>query len=119
MGYLGCSLVHLNANVVSALSSFAMLCECWLGIPPDTSLFWYYYSPARSSKTIFGGIGLSLRRKCRNQGEEEEHSLLMAHSVVLNPRPPASSTPPPRRAVHIHEQKVFVDLGSGEQQDRG
>jgi hypothetical protein len=24
-GYLGCSLVHLNANAVSALSSFAML----------------------------------------------------------------------------------------------
>jgi hypothetical protein len=39
MSYLGCSLVHLNANVVSTLSSFAMLCECWLGIPPDTSLF--------------------------------------------------------------------------------
>jgi hypothetical protein len=42
--YLGCSLVHLNPNAISALSSFAMLCECWLGIPPDTSLFWYYYS---------------------------------------------------------------------------
>jgi hypothetical protein len=39
MSYLGCSLVHLNANAVSALSSFAMLCECWLGILPDTSLF--------------------------------------------------------------------------------
>jgi hypothetical protein len=46
MNYLGCSLVHLNSNVVSALSSFVMLCECWLGIPLDTSLFWYYYSPA-------------------------------------------------------------------------
>jgi hypothetical protein len=46
MSYLGCSLVHLNANAVSALSNFAMLCECWLGIPPDTSLFWYYYSLA-------------------------------------------------------------------------
>jgi hypothetical protein len=67
MSYLGCSLVHLNANAISALSSFAMLCECWLGIPPDTSLFWYYYSPARYSKTIFGGIGLSLRRKCRDE----------------------------------------------------
>jgi hypothetical protein len=65
--YLGCSLVHLNANTVSALSSFAMLCECWLEIPPDTSLFWYYYSPTRYSKTIFGGIGLSLRRKCRDE----------------------------------------------------
>jgi hypothetical protein len=67
MSYLGCSLVHLNANVVSALSCFAMLCECWLEIPPDTSLFWYYYSPARYSKTIFGGIGLSLRRKCSDE----------------------------------------------------
>jgi hypothetical protein len=39
MNYLGCSLVHLNSNVVSALSSFIMLCECWLGISPDTSFF--------------------------------------------------------------------------------
>jgi hypothetical protein len=46
MNYLGCSLVHLNTNAVSTLSSFIMLCECWLGIPPDISLFWYYYSPA-------------------------------------------------------------------------
>jgi hypothetical protein len=46
MNYLGCSLVHFNTNAVSALSSFIILCECWLGIPPDTSLFWYYYSPA-------------------------------------------------------------------------
>jgi hypothetical protein len=67
MSYLRCSLVHLNANAIFAFSSFAMLCECWLGIPPDTSLFWYYYSSARYSKTIFGGIGLSLRRKCRDE----------------------------------------------------
>jgi hypothetical protein len=46
MNYLGCSLVHLNSNTILALSSFIMLCECWLGIPLDTSLFWYYYSPA-------------------------------------------------------------------------
>jgi hypothetical protein len=39
MNYLGCSLVHLNSNAVLALSSIVMLCECWLGIPPDTSLF--------------------------------------------------------------------------------
>jgi hypothetical protein len=67
MSYLGCSLVHLNANAVSTFSSFAMLCECWLGIPPDTSLFCYYYSPARYSKTIFGGIDLSLWRKCSDE----------------------------------------------------
>jgi hypothetical protein len=60
MNYLGCSLVHLNSNVVLTLSNFVMLCECWLGIPLDTSLFWYYYSPARYTKTIFGGIGFSL-----------------------------------------------------------
>jgi hypothetical protein len=60
INYLECLLVHLNTNVVSALSSFIMLCECWLEIPSDTSLFWYYYSPARYTKTIFGGIGLSL-----------------------------------------------------------
>jgi hypothetical protein len=28
MNYLGCSLVHLNPNAVSTLSSFVMLCEC-------------------------------------------------------------------------------------------
>jgi hypothetical protein len=60
MNYLECSLVHLNPNVVSALTNFIMLCEYWLGIPPDTSLFWYYYSPARYTKTIFSGISLSL-----------------------------------------------------------
>jgi hypothetical protein len=63
MNYLGCSLVYLNVNVVSAFSSFVILCECWLGIPSNTSLFWYYYSPARYTKTIFSGIDFSLWRK--------------------------------------------------------
>jgi hypothetical protein len=39
MNYLGCSLVHFNSNAISTLSSFAMLCECWLGIPLNTNLF--------------------------------------------------------------------------------
>jgi hypothetical protein len=39
MNYLGCSQVHLNTNAVLALSSFVMQCECWQGIPLDTSLF--------------------------------------------------------------------------------
>jgi hypothetical protein len=60
MNYLECSLVHLNRNAVFTLSSFVMLCKCWLRIPPDTNLFWYYYSPARYTKMIFGGIGLSM-----------------------------------------------------------
>jgi hypothetical protein len=46
INYLGCSLVHFNANVIAVLSNFVMLYECWLGIPPDSSLFWYYYSPS-------------------------------------------------------------------------
>jgi hypothetical protein len=39
MNFLGCELVHFNPNVIATLSCFAMLCECWLGIAPDTSLF--------------------------------------------------------------------------------
>jgi hypothetical protein len=39
MSHLGCELVHLNPNVIAALSYFVMLCECLLGIALDTSLF--------------------------------------------------------------------------------
>jgi hypothetical protein len=67
MNYLECVLVHLNTNVISALNTFVMLCECWLEIPPDTSLFWYHYSPARYTKTIFWVISISLRHKCRDE----------------------------------------------------
>jgi hypothetical protein len=38
-----------------------MLCESWLGIMPDSSLFWYFYSPVRYNKVIYSGVGLSLR----------------------------------------------------------
>jgi hypothetical protein len=67
MNYLGCSLVHLNANAVSGLSSLVILCECWLGIPSDTILFWYYYSPVRYTKILFSRIGHSLRCKRRDE----------------------------------------------------
>jgi hypothetical protein len=67
MNFLGCSLIHFNPNALAALSSFAMLCECWLGIPPDTILFWYYYSPVRYNQMIYGGIRLSLRRYRREE----------------------------------------------------
>jgi hypothetical protein len=62
INYLGYSLVHFNANAIPVLGSFMMMCECRLGIPLDSSLFWYYYSPSRYAKFIYGGIGLSLRR---------------------------------------------------------
>jgi hypothetical protein len=44
MNFLGCELVHFNPNAIAALSCFAMMCECWMGIAPDTSMFWYFYS---------------------------------------------------------------------------
>jgi hypothetical protein len=67
MGYLNCELFHFNPNAISALNSVVMLCECWLGITSDTSVFWYYYSPARYFKVVYGGIGLPLRRHHRDE----------------------------------------------------
>jgi hypothetical protein len=61
MNYLGSLLVHFNANVIAALSNFVMLCECWLGIPPYSSLFWYYHTSSRYAKFVYGEIRLSLR----------------------------------------------------------
>jgi hypothetical protein len=61
LNFLGCKLVHFNPDAFTALNCFTMLCECWLGIVPDTNLFWYIYSPARYDKVIFSWIGLSLR----------------------------------------------------------
>jgi hypothetical protein len=46
MNLLGCELVHFNPNAITALSCFTILCECSLWITPDTSLFWYFYSPS-------------------------------------------------------------------------
>jgi hypothetical protein len=67
MNFLRCELVHLNPNAIAVLSCFTMLCECWLDISPDTSLFWYFYSPTRYNKTVFSGIGLSLRHHRRKE----------------------------------------------------
>jgi hypothetical protein len=62
LNFLRCELAHLNPNAISALNYFTMLCECWLGITPDTSLFWYFYGSTWYDKQVFSGIGLSLRR---------------------------------------------------------
>jgi hypothetical protein len=67
MGYLNYELFHFNPNSISTLSTFIMLCECWLGITLNTNLFWYYYSPARYSKVIYDRIRLSL---CRHRRDE-------------------------------------------------
>jgi hypothetical protein len=60
LNYLGCELVHLHLNTITTLSCFSMVCESWLGIPPDTSLFWYFYSPAHYEHKVFSDIGLTL-----------------------------------------------------------
>jgi hypothetical protein len=39
LNYLGHELIHLNPNAIAVLSCINMLCECWLGIPPNTNLF--------------------------------------------------------------------------------
>jgi hypothetical protein len=62
LNYIGCELVHLNLNAISTLSFFCMLCECCLRIPPDTSLFWYFYSPIHYEHKVFFGIRLMPRR---------------------------------------------------------
>jgi hypothetical protein len=62
MNFLGCELMHFNLNAIAALSCFTMLCECWLGIASDTSLFWYFYSSIWYNKVAYFGIGLSLHR---------------------------------------------------------
>jgi hypothetical protein len=67
LNFLRCKLVHLNPNAIAALSCFSMLCEWCLGIPPDTSLFWYFYSPTPYDKQVFSKIGLSLCRPHRNE----------------------------------------------------
>jgi hypothetical protein len=67
MSHLGYELVHFNLNVVVTLNCFTMLCECWMGIAPDTNLFCYFYSPARYENVVFFGIGLSLRRHRRKE----------------------------------------------------
>jgi hypothetical protein len=65
--YIGCELVHRHLDFISVLSCFNMLCECWLGIPPYTSLFWYFYSPSHYECKVFCDVGLTL---CHNHREE-------------------------------------------------
>jgi hypothetical protein len=94
MGNLNYELFHFNPNVISALSSLVMLCECWLGITSDTSLFWYCYSPVRYSKVVYGRIGLSLRRYRRDKyilasfkscwkGSQQRWVLVDMHTLAL------------------------------------
>jgi hypothetical protein len=67
LNFLRCELVLLNLNAIAKLVCFTMLHECWLRIPPETSLFWYFYGPAWYDKYDFSGIGLTLRHHRRKQ----------------------------------------------------
>jgi hypothetical protein len=67
LNYIRCELIHLHSNTILVLSCFTMLCECSLGIPPDISLFWYYYSLTRYERKVFSGIGLTLRHNRREE----------------------------------------------------
>jgi hypothetical protein len=67
LNYLRCELVHLNPNAITTLNCFSMMCECWLRIPPDNSLFCYFYYPACYDKQDFSGIGLMLRHHCQKE----------------------------------------------------
>jgi hypothetical protein len=57
LNILRCELVHLNPNAIIVLSYFTMLCECWLGIAPNTSLFLYFYGLARYASKSSPGSG--------------------------------------------------------------
>jgi hypothetical protein len=57
LNFLGCELVHLNLNAIVALSCFTMLCECWLGIAPDISLFCTSIPPPDTIKLSIPGSG--------------------------------------------------------------
>lgn len=60
--------LHLKTNVVSALSVFVMLCECWLGIPPCLKLFRYFHLLSYYRHDgIVHSIGVQVRRNKRNE----------------------------------------------------
>jgi hypothetical protein len=44
-----------------------MGCECWLGIPPDSRLLWYFYSPAHYEHKVSYSIGLMLCYNCQEE----------------------------------------------------
>jgi hypothetical protein len=67
LNYLGCEIIHLHPNAIAALNCFSMLCECWLDIPWDTSLFWYFYSLTHYEHKVFSGLRLMLSRNRREE----------------------------------------------------
>jgi hypothetical protein len=67
MSHLGCELVNFIPNAIATLNCFTMLCGCWLGIEPNTSLFWYFYSPSQYEKVVFFRMRLPLHHHHRKE----------------------------------------------------
>jgi hypothetical protein len=55
-------LVHLNPNSILQIAVFVHLCEAFLGIPPNFTLFKNYfflkYQPSDANRKVIGGVGL-------------------------------------------------------------
>jgi hypothetical protein len=55
-------LFHLNPNSILQITVFVHLCEAFLGIPPNFSLFKNYfflkYQPSAANQKVIGGVGL-------------------------------------------------------------
>jgi hypothetical protein len=58
-------LVHLNPNFVLQMVVFVHLCDSFLGIPPNFSLFKNYffleYQPSAANQRVIGGVDLETR----------------------------------------------------------
>jgi hypothetical protein len=58
-------LVHLKPNSILQIAVFVHLCEAYLGIPPNFSLFKYYfflkYQSSTANQKVIGGIGQQTR----------------------------------------------------------
>jgi hypothetical protein len=58
-------LVHLNPNSILQIAVFVHLCEAYLGIPPNFSLFKNYfflkYQSRVANQKVIGGVGLQPR----------------------------------------------------------
>ncbi|TVU36168.1 hypothetical protein EJB05_18087, partial [Eragrostis curvula] len=55
-------LIHLKSQVVSLLSLFSTLCECWLGTAPSLDLWRVYHEPCYYSSGLVGCVSFNRRR---------------------------------------------------------
>jgi hypothetical protein len=58
-------LVHLNPNSILQIAAFVHLCECYLAVHPNFSLFKHYFflkhQPTAAKRKIIGGVGIQSR----------------------------------------------------------